>query len=82
MLFASIALVRTLTSESSETEESESPRELGQQALERYVDALGEMSDEATTCAVCLEAIHPGQGARKLPCSHCFHRACILDSWS
>jgi len=38
-------------------------------------DASGE-----TSCAVCLSEFEEGDGLRRLPCNHSFHRACI-DKW-
>ena len=33
---------------------------------------------EATSCAVCMEAISAGRGGLQLPCGHVFHSACVL----
>ena len=73
MLFASIALVRALT---SEEEQPSVRRELSDEEFQLEGEEIFLEGEE--TCAVCLETFN-GEGALKLRCSHCFHRGCILD---
>ena len=73
MLFASIALVRALT---SEEEQPSMRRELSDEDFQLEGEEIFVEGEE--TCAVCLEKFN-GDGALKLRCSHCFHRGCILD---
>ena len=55
------------------------PRTMAAAAVERFpsfrVGGAG-----AGCCVVCLAELGPGQEARRLPCGHEFHRACI-DDW-
>jgi len=36
--------------------------------------------DELNRCTICLEEFEIGEELRLLPCSHCFHKACV-DHW-
>jgi hypothetical protein len=65
--------------------QDELERRLGRQAKEalRCVSLVVVAEEEEGglgECTVCLEPLLGGQQARRLPCAHNFHRACI-DSW-
>lgn len=60
------------------------PRGASQEVIDSMpaIDYSPELLDSGveTSCAVCLSDFELGDGLRKLPCGHSFHRACI-DTW-
>lgn len=48
--------------------------------LELYPSATEEELNSDNTCIICREEMVPGNSAKKLPCGHIFHAAC-LRSW-
>ncbi|OMP02298.1 Zinc finger, RING-type [Corchorus olitorius] len=51
-------------------------------ASKEAIDALDKVEDGEFTgqCVICLEEIWDGMNARRMPCSHVYHQACIV-SW-
>ncbi|KAI0242779.1 RING-type domain-containing protein [Lamellibrachia satsuma] len=71
-----------------ERDENESFRRIASQALaamkvkryRRHLQAHNFDDSERDTCAVCLDAFHPKQKIRVLPCLHEYHVKCV-DTW-
>ncbi|KAK1602713.1 hypothetical protein QYE76_027025 [Lolium multiflorum] len=58
--------------------EHEPPAKGGRAAARAAVEALPTVADAAAQCAVCKDGIEAGEAARRLPCAHLYHGACIL----
>ncbi|KAF7080183.1 hypothetical protein CFC21_084293 [Triticum aestivum] len=59
----------------------EPPAKGGRAAAKAAVEGLPTVVDAArggAQCAVCKDGIEAGEGARRLPCAHLYHDACIL----
>ncbi|KAK2164717.1 hypothetical protein NP493_1401g00032 [Ridgeia piscesae] len=93
MLVTSMLLLLIMKTEAEEDEdgerdESESFRRIASEALaamkvkryRRHLQAQNFDDSERDTCAVCLDAFHPKQKIRVLPCLHEYHVKCV-DSW-
>ena len=76
---AVIALLRSAEEEESDAEEAQPSDHLSATELERLPARTATANSDSTTeCAVCLVAFGAGQEVVHLPCSHVFHRACII----
>ncbi|KAK1619683.1 hypothetical protein QYE76_025200 [Lolium multiflorum] len=58
--------------------EHEPPAKGGRAAARAAVDGLPTVVVADAQCAVCKDGIEAGEAARRLPCAHLYHGACIL----